>query len=377
MIWSTNYGRLVSQTMYTLFFAGEIYAPKCILDGVNIQTYLQTHFINACAALAQHIRRADDALGPDEQYLRLADECVIGWDTLNEPSEGLIGWPDISKNPEAQGSTLKKGTYPTPIQGMRLGMGQVQTVDNYSFGAFGPKRDGSVTVDPKGLSIWANAERLGEDDSGKSKRWGWTRSKEWSNDGLGKCLWAWHGVWDIETGFVLSPFWFILPTGNPQTTTFPDSSPLGVLTSDAPNEPQPQAEPAALPQPDYNTLFFLPHLTAYTKRIREWHEDAIIFVQPPVFAIPPDLRLVVPGSTEDILQGRACYSPHYYDGLTLVSRHWNWFNADALGLLRGMYKHTMGAVKIGVYSHASSMTLSNVSQVKPQFGNLCKNSSGF
>jgi hypothetical protein len=140
MIWSTNYGRLLSQTLFTLFFAGRDFAPRCIIDGKNIQDYLQSHYIEAMGQMADCIAAAGDLL----------EDCVIGWDSMNEPFEGLCGRKDLSANPPAQGSTLRKGTYPTPIQSFRLGMGQPQTLEKWSFGTFGPVRNGSVTVDPKG-----------------------------------------------------------------------------------------------------------------------------------------------------------------------------------------------------------------------------------
>jgi hypothetical protein len=98
MIWSTNYGRLVSHTIFALFFGGSTFAPKCIIDGVNIQEYLQTHFANAFGKLAERVAAAGDLL----------DEVVIGWDSINsEPAEGLISWDDLDAYPEMQGSTLK------------------------------------------------------------------------------------------------------------------------------------------------------------------------------------------------------------------------------------------------------------------------------
>ena len=303
MIWGTNYGRLISQTVFTLFFAGRDFAPECIIDGKNIQDYLQEHFIEAVGKLVDRIRDAGDLL----------DECVIGWDSMNEPSEGFCGCPDLNTYPSKQGSILKKGTCPTPAQSLRLGMGQAQTVDHWTFGTFGPYRDGTMTVDPKGIKIWSDPDT---EVDGVHPKWGWKRDPCWA---LGTCLWAQHGVWDIETGFVLLPQYF---------TYFPGEKPGQVV--------------------EFIADYWRPHWQAYAKRIRASHPEAILFVHPPVFARPPPLD-------EDDLRGRCAYSTHYYDGLTLVTRHWNWFNADALGLLRGKYPSKMAAVKIGEASIRKSL----------------------
>jgi len=302
MIWSTNYSRLASQTLFTLFFGGRTFAPKCILDGVHIQDYLQSHFIQAFGVLADRIR---DAGG-------LLDDVVIGWDSMNEPAEGFIGYQDLSVYPTAQGSALKKGTMPTPLQSLKLGMGVAQTLDNYTFGSFGSKRSGTVAVDPKGVRIWADPST---EPNGVHPKWGWKRSSEWT---LGTCVWALHGVWDIDTGSLLQPHYF---------SYYPSPSPSRVTASD--------------PVPvDFLPGFFLPHLTNYVTRIRAAHPSAIAFVQAPVFAIPPK-------TPESLLKGRACHSTHYYDGLTLVTCHWHLFNADALGIIRGKYSNPIFAGKFG------------------------------
>jgi hypothetical protein len=223
---------------------------------------------------------------------------------------------------------LKKGTYPTPAQSFRLGMGQAQTVENWSFGAMGPSKNGTVTIDPKGHKIWVEPlspdegkdqqaaldnevadrpRRWGELPDGTHPRWGWRRDvQKWP---LGTCVWALHGVWDLETGFVLRPDYF-------------------------------RFHPITGEEVEFITDFWKPHFIAYKARISKSHPEAVWFIQPPVFARPPEIE-------DDVLKGRCAYSTHYYDGLTLLTRHWNWFNADALGLLRGKYSSTLAAVKIG------------------------------
>lgn len=51
-LWSTNYNKLASATMFTLFFAGDVFAPELKIDGVGVQGYLQRKFVECYAYLA-------------------------------------------------------------------------------------------------------------------------------------------------------------------------------------------------------------------------------------------------------------------------------------------------------------------------------------
>ncbi|CAL1703180.1 unnamed protein product [Somion occarium] len=259
MIWSTNYGRLAVQALFTLWFAGRDYAPKCIIDGMNIQDYLQSHYIEAMGLLADRIRDAGDLL----------DDCVIGWDSINEPFEGFCGYPDLNEYPSEQTSTLKKGTFPTPAQSFRLGMGKAQMVDTWTFSVFGPKKGKQILVDPKGKKLWADPST---EPGGVHPKWGWKRDPGWK---LGTCIWALHGIWDVESGYVITPDYF--------RTSPNDTDREVVFLSD----------------------FWKPHWEAFGKRIRQSHPEAILFVAPPVFAPPPPI-------SESLLKGilRGKYGSH-------------------------------------------------------------------
>ena len=86
MIWSTNYYRLAAATVFTLFFGGKDFAPKAIINGQNIQDFLQGHFINACKHLAKRIIDAGD----------IENSVVFGFESMNEPNPGYLCTPDLS-----------------------------------------------------------------------------------------------------------------------------------------------------------------------------------------------------------------------------------------------------------------------------------------
>jgi hypothetical protein len=135
MIWPTNYGKLANLTMWTLFFGGNDFAPETKVDGVPIQEYLQGHYVDAIKQVAFKLKDLPN---------------VVGYDTLNEPSAGLIGAADL----HVRVGLLDKGDSPTPFQAMLLGAGFPQEVEVWDMGLTGAKQKGTRLVNPDGVSIW-------------------------------------------------------------------------------------------------------------------------------------------------------------------------------------------------------------------------------
>lgn len=225
MIWNTNYQKLAAATLFTLFFAGRKYAPKCIVNGQHVQDYLQSHYLAAFSELGRRIREND-----------LHDTVVLGYDTMNEPGQGYVGMQNITKLPDDD-LAFKKGLMPTAFEGMRLGMGLPTKVENWVFTWRGPSKDKTVLLDPKGASAWLSADALAEADA----VFGWNRA--WPAG----CIWAHHGVWDGEDA-VLQPEYFA--------------------------------------DGDYSA-YWLSFIRDYIAMIRTHHPNAILFVQPPILETPP------------------------------------------------------------------------------------------
>jgi hypothetical protein len=293
MCWATNYQRLACQTMMTLFFAGRDFAPKCVLDGKNIQDWLQDHFLGATQHLAKRIHEAGD----------LEHDVVIGYESMNEPNRGYVGHEDLSKIPEWQ--KLRKVTVPTAWQAMLTGSGRACEVETWDFGSLGPYKSGTQLVDPKGESAWLDPEEW--DDT----KYGWKRADSWK---IGQCIWAQHGVWDSDTDELKLPQYF---SKHPETGDHLD-------------------------QEYWTDHYFMEYYRRHRNAIRSIWPESIILMQPSPFEIPPTIR----GTKDD--ESNMVFASHFYDGITLIMKKWNrLWNVDVLGVLRGRYSNPAFAIKIG------------------------------
>jgi hypothetical protein len=135
MIWPANYGKLANLTMWTLFFGGDDFTPQTTVDGMPVQQFLQGHYIQAVKQVA----------------IKLKDMShVIGFDTMNEPSAGLIGIRDLT----LQAGLIAIGESPTIFQAMQLGAGFPQEVEIWKLGLTGMKKVGSKILNLQRQSVW-------------------------------------------------------------------------------------------------------------------------------------------------------------------------------------------------------------------------------
>jgi hypothetical protein len=212
MIWPTNTTKLASATMFTLFFAGNDFAPATKVNGEPVQEYLQRHYI---AAIQQVARRLKDL--PN----------VIGYDTLNEPSAGFIGWKDLN----ALAGLLKLGASPTPFQSMLLGAGYSQNVEVWEIRIASLKMTGRQVLNPQKKSVWLPGHA---------------------------CIWRQNGVWDVSTHgtpVLRRPDHFAKVNGR---------------------------------EVDFSQDYYRPFANRFATAIREIVPEALIFVETDPGQLPPD-----------------------------------------------------------------------------------------
>jgi hypothetical protein len=151
--------------------------------------------------------------------MRLKDQPnVLGYDTMNEPSFGYIGWQDLT----TPGGNLTIGDVPTPYQSMLLGAGVPQEVPIWELGLATFKRVGIHLLNE-------------------------TRTCAW-RDGF-DCIWRRNGVWDIDasgTPQLLRPDYFAAVNGR---------------------------------SVDFSHDYYRPFANRFTAAIRKVHPDALIFLE--------------------------------------------------------------------------------------------------
>lgn len=210
MIWPTNGARLAAATMLTLFFGGNDFAPKTRIDGKPVQEYLQGHYIAAFQRVAERVKDLD---------------CVIGYESFNEPLSGFIGQEHLARPP-----ALKFGPVFSPLQSILLGDGFPQEIEVWERRVFRSHLVDRQLVNPKRLRIW----REGYDG-----------------------VWRQNGVWDLdEKGHpqLLRPHHFAEINGH---------------------------------QVDFSRDYMRPFVNRYAAAIREINPDALIFFETDPRMPPP------------------------------------------------------------------------------------------
>jgi hypothetical protein len=205
MIWPSNYSKFACATMFTLFFGGDVFAPRTKVRDVPVQEYLQSHYLNAIKQLAMRLRDLPN---------------VIGYDTLNEPSQGYIGYPDANKIPAELSS---QGASPTIYQSMLLAYGIPQEVIVKSIIPIPLSRKKTTTLNPQGDSLWMD---------------GYTP------------IWKENGIWDLDQ------------SGEPHLLL---SNHFGKAGGYSVN---------------FDRDHFVPFVERYISVLRQVHPSALIFVSP-------------------------------------------------------------------------------------------------
>ncbi|KAI8885544.1 glycoside hydrolase family 5 protein [Backusella circina FSU 941] len=155
MVWPTNYTKLACCTMFTLFFGGDIFAPRRLYNGKPVQQVLNDCFVDCFQHLAKRLVHLD---------------AVIGFEFMNEPSAGYIGMESLEEFDPI--SNLIFGDAPKPLQSFALGDGMDQTVGvHVKSWPFPTKKSHDRIINPDHLSAWSDKEG---------------------------CVWRQHGVWKLD-----------------------------------------------------------------------------------------------------------------------------------------------------------------------------------
>ncbi|KAI5813174.1 glycoside hydrolase superfamily [Pyronema omphalodes] len=273
-LWPTNYSKYAVATMFTLFFAGEVFAPKAVYTGPeqeyhgkNIGYVLRTAYTRAFSRLLCKLKDCTN---------------VLGVDPMNEPHPGYIGLPSLHYFNET--TDLHLGHMPNAIESMALAAGV-------------PTRVGYYT------RSWPHPSKV-------------TRRDVLNEDRIGAYLPNGTDVWQAERVFTISP------TG--------DSVELGPK-----GDSYFFRHPITGAEVDFERDFYVPFIRSFHRDILAAVSDgkmgSWLFVEPVPNVNAPEWHSAT--SPED---DAVCFSPHWYDIRALYEKKLSYTTSfDVLSLARG------------------------------------------
>jgi hypothetical protein len=129
--------------MWTLFFGGRDFAPALRVAGRSVQDYLQDHYLGAMRQVALRVRDLPH---------------VLGFDTLNEPGEGMIGC-QLDYRHEASTTEhpapMRAGLALSSLDALLMARGVARELPRYKRAPDGSiVRVASTVANADGVSIW-------------------------------------------------------------------------------------------------------------------------------------------------------------------------------------------------------------------------------
>ncbi|KAF9290114.1 hypothetical protein BGZ88_007486 [Linnemannia elongata] len=154
MVWPTNYTKLAASTMFTLFWAGDTFAPNKMYQGESIQQFLQNRYLECYRHLAKRLSRLD---------------AVVGFEVMNEPHPGYVGLKNLNRYDF--NSNLFFGDSPSALESFALGDGMALPIEVWvKSWPFPTKKERTRIINAGKESVWLE----------------------------GECLWRQHGVWSVN-----------------------------------------------------------------------------------------------------------------------------------------------------------------------------------
>jgi len=145
MSWGSNYRLPANGIMWSLFWGGRLFTPDFMVEGENVQHFLQNRYLGAMEQIAR----------------RVADlPNLLGFDTLNEPGVGYFGEPLSYRHvapTEINPTRARPGAVLSPLDALAIARGLTVKVPvlkrNPATSIAEPA--GERIMNPNGVSIWA------------------------------------------------------------------------------------------------------------------------------------------------------------------------------------------------------------------------------